>query len=192
MRWFLALLACLLLGGCNVVMTSQPLATARPGDPRLRDGVWLSQQHPDCRFDPNLPIRRWPECSGGVVIRDGRLRDADAAKPDTASYVLSPGAPLLGQFDVREKDERSFFYVGLEPTAHDAQGRITGFRAWPVLCGPPSKTRPGPTFPGLTRLAADKGSNCTSRSLESVRQAATSSRVLGDISAARWVRDGDH
>jgi hypothetical protein len=176
-----------------MVSTARPLVAAGPNDPKLRDGVWLSDPHADCRFDSARPVRRWPHCADAMIVREGRLHAPGGHKPsDTAVYALSAGAPILGQAEVISDDGRGFYYEGVEPTAFDAQGRITAFRAWPVVCGPSGKDgKPSGTFPGLVRPAGKPGSGCTTDSLETVRRAAISSRGLGDLNPARWVRDGD-
>ena len=91
-------------------------------------------------------------------------------------------------------------YAAVRPTKNDAQGRITAFVYWPILCGPPppktSKEDLGLSgtqhpLPGLTMQ--DNGADCTTDSKDALRNAARASEAWADkpLAQARWVRDGD-
>ena len=66
MRPWLAICAALLLGACNMVHSDHPLFTAADaaGAASFRPGVWADPD-PGCDFDPNLPVKQWPDCAHG-------------------------------------------------------------------------------------------------------------------------------
>jgi hypothetical protein len=192
MQRFLALAATLLLAGCDLVTTTKPLVTASADAPVLRDGVWQARPEGRCHFDPKRSLRRWPKCANGFLIRGNQLAEPTPGQRSELAYTLSPGSPVVGQIEIRGKEDPTFFYEGVEATAFDAAGRIIGFRGWMTACGPAAADgKPTGTFPGLIRPPG-ASSGCGASSLEAVRNAAALSRVGPDLTTAHWVRDGDH
>jgi len=208
MRVFVAVSAALMLFGCNWVVTKAPPfgAADAAGAAQLRPGVWSAGPSSDCVFDERRPITDWPDCAGRLVIRGGRWMTLD--KKDgrwiwtTQRALLTGGSPQIMQTapDAAGKGTDSgYSYYGLGAARRDRGGRITAFRMWPVLCGPPppqakaGDSGPPPAthpFPGLTMDAGD--SDCTTASREAVRNAADASRLWADAAlTAHWVRAGD-
>jgi len=208
MRVFVAICAMLALSACNWVVTKAPLfgSADQAGAPQLRSGVWSAGSSSDCTFDERKPISDWPDCAGRVVIKDGRWMTLD--KKDgrwtwtTQRVLLTGGAPQILQTppDADGKSTDSgYSYYGVGAERRDRSGRITTFKMWPVLCGPPAPqakagdTGPAPVthpFPGMTMDAND--SDCTTTSREAVREAADASQLWSETTfAAHWVRDGD-
>ncbi len=213
MRWIALFAALPLLGACNFVVTTEPLFTAADAanGPVLRDGLWLTESA-DCRVDARKPVQNWPKCAKWDVVRGGeRLNFSAAAKGDPAEwssmpFLLASGEPRILQLaEAPSRDDGKpvtiYVYVGLIPTAHDSDGRITAYRAWMVQCGPPpkgkGKTKNDQTdapFPGLILNKADGSENsisagCTTSDPRVLRNAAVASRSLERPDAARWVRD---
>jgi hypothetical protein len=199
MRMLLLIACAALLGACNVVHSSKPMFSAADavGGPVFRDGVWASPE-PGCRFDPNKPVETWPQCANGAAHFDMKATD---------SYVTIPGNPAILQLrDVGDDQTVNYFYAAVTPVRIDGQGRVVGFMAWPVLCGPPNRapktnasrktmtlSQAGTRSPlsGMT-MDAD-GDNCTPADQAAIRGAATPSRKWADdLRITAWVRDGDH
>jgi len=195
MRPWPAICAVLLLGGCNMVHTDHPLfkAADAAGAPTFRPGIWADPD-PGCNFDPNRPVKTWPDCAHGDA--------APKAEPG-ATLLIVAGKPLIMQYGGKPADDQPgsppvYYYFGLEPLRLDASGRIIAMKAWPVQCGPPrrqGRTHHSPygtrhPLPGMT-MDAD-GNNCTTASIDAVRAAATPSEAWADKpGGAYWVRDGD-
>jgi hypothetical protein len=214
-RKLAAILAPALLLGCNVVYSEHPWFTSAnaAGAPRLRDGLWVVMDTPDCRLDESQPPEKWPECAEAMVVEGDRLlslnwtsdpvtgaRKRDGA--DVAETVLAAGNPRVLQFHALGKEgeeggtkaDKMWFYLGIRMTSRDTSGRITGFNRWVVNCGP---TPPEGDATGATRhpfhgIAVD-GKDCTATSVSALRNAAArSERLPGksgrpDIVPARWV-----
>ncbi len=120
----------------------------------------------------------------------------------TLPALLTGGTPQIVQTppDATGKaTDGGYSYYGFGAQRRDRAGRITAFKLWPVLCGPPPPTaKAGDNgaapathpFPGLTMDAND--SDCTTASREAVRNAADASRLWADATlTAHWVRAGD-
>ncbi|MBV9994186.1 MAG: hypothetical protein JO127_03135 [Caulobacteraceae bacterium] len=202
-----ALIGVLLLGGCNLVMTTQPMfgPADAAGAPRLRPGVWNGPPDPACPYDETKPVAAWPACANGGLVSEGQIRARQDLNGASAGvdYILAAGDPLILQLRGLEPAPGSgisitrYFYAGLRPARTDAQGRIIAYDAWLVLCGPPSRKAVTPDapatrspFPGL--VMDPSGQACGPRSAAALRGAAAASRrwpaaALG----AHWVRDGD-
>jgi hypothetical protein len=220
MRALLVIAGLLLLGGCNMVVTKQPVfAPADAGPMQLRHGVWRGKADQPCDFNEARPITRWPDCAAGFVVLDDKLQMFDNGPKNkrTASdlpYVLAGASPGVLQAlaqpgdsksaGANDEDGPSYFYMGVRSTATDPQGRITAFTGWSVLCGPPppggsltsdgKNTRYGSLepFPGLTMDAQEN--DCTPESQAALRGAAAASEQWtkpDSISSAHWVRDGN-
>lgn len=211
-RW-LGLVALLALGGCNTVHSVLPLFGPEDatGAPPLRPGLWLERNvvtdaigDDECRFNLDLPLRKWPDCAHWVLIRERDILgfdDKDHGKAWTsAAYVLAGGRPRVLQVTMRDAQsgEDMSEYDGLVPTAHDSAGRITAFRNWDAQCGPrdhtkyPENSGPHPTtlapLPGLV-MEAD-GQSCSATDPEAVRRSVAASEAWDvDLQQARWVRE---
>ena len=208
------ILALLMVGGCNMVVTPTPMFTKADGAgaPGFRPGVWRGKADANCVFDEASPLDSWPSCANGAlvdgdaisVVNSGSRERAAAAK---IGYVLTVGDPRILQLSLAGLAPgmglslSGYLYGGVRPTKVDDQGRITAYTTWFVSCGPPppkATTSAGKIsfathspFPGLVM---DKdGENCTASSVEALRNAAIASAKLPDDSPSetRWVRDGD-
>ena len=212
----LLILAVLLLGGCNMVVTQTPMFTKADGAgaPGFRPGVWRGKPNAGCAFDETSPLDSWPACANGAIVDDDAIsmvKTVNGARTVGAkiSYVLAAGEPRILQLSVAGLPTglglslSGYFYGGVQPTKTDDRGRIIAYTTWFVACGPPP---PPPAagsspnkisfatlspFPGLVMDKA--GQNCTPNSGAALRNAAVeSSRLPADSpSQTRWVRDGD-
>lgn len=220
MQRAILLLALLGLGGCNMVVTQAPVFG--PEDTwtgrGFRQGLWDQAPNSACAFDEATPMKAWPDCAHGVAIRADTLGSfmgqADSRTLRPSHYRLVGGDPLVLQFSPTEvagtdaKIPPVYVYIAVQPTGRDAGGRITAFRSWAVLCGPPppppppasaSSGAPNPpsvpsgTLNPLPGLVMDSSHvNCTTDSKAAVRNAARESRAWSpDASESHWVRDSD-
>jgi hypothetical protein len=208
MRWIL-LAAALVLAGCNLVVTPAPLflASDHPAGPLPRLGVWRTEQKPDCAFDAAGPMAGWPECAGGVALRDGGIAgyyDRASGKPvwKIEPMLFVPGVPMIGQAQVTVSGDvipmsKPYAYVGVRPITTDPEGRIVAMSIWPVQCGPPA---PGDTMsmtksllPGLSAKPGDLA--CTTSDPAALRAAAAASEAWAPETMRgkwAWVREGEN
>jgi hypothetical protein len=209
----LAAMACaaLMLAGCNMITSPTPMFTAADarGQSQLRPGIWTDDRK-DCAFDERQPIESWPHCANGWIVRpDGVLGEATAGArvADWHLYatVLAAGDPPILQIRVDEKPGQApvYVYLGFEALKSGADGRITAYRQWPALCGPPPPSDAnGPTNGGLTLQAIegvslDKASgNCVALTPAPIRLSVARSDAWREKSddgrdRAHWVRDGE-
>ena len=198
-------LAASALNACNVVATKDPLFSQADASPlKLHDGVW-APENDQCRFDQAKPIDAWPDCAEPLLVRDGEFLtwqpDNKTWRSDaTGRILIVAGDPMILEArDTPQNSEPIYVYAGFVPRT-DAQDRIVGLQAWPVLCGPPP---PGPKgapatqagtkapFPGMTMDA--KGQTCTTSDPRALRSAARASKGLATkgLASAHWVRDGE-
>ena len=205
MRIVVAALAVLALSACNWVATKTPLfgPADEAGALQLRSGVWVAFASDNCTFDERRPTSDWPDCAGWLVIKNGRWMFAEKKNGRTAltaaRVVLTSGSPQILQTPPEatgKGTEAAYSYYGLAATSRDKRGRITAFKLWPVLCGPPAgkdaagQERPVHPFPGMTMDAGD--SDCSTGSRQAVRDAADASRLWADATPfAHWIRDGE-
>ncbi|MBX7248115.1 MAG: hypothetical protein K1X35_03595 [Caulobacteraceae bacterium] len=168
LRLLLLVVAALMLGGCNLVVSEHPMFAARDavGSTQFRPGVWASRK-PDCAFDAAKPLKDWPECAGGGVLTRDRLVDRDGKEKDSA-YVLAGGEPRVMQFEFRGDDKGKVLYLfmGVEPLRLDDKGRIVEARLWLAQCGPmPPKPDPA-AKPAEDKPLADMTEDEIQRSME--------------------------
>jgi hypothetical protein len=209
MRVLLVVCAMLALSACNWVVTKTPLFNAADaaGAPQLRAGVWAAGPSDNCAFDEAKPMTDWPDCAGRLVVANGRWVMLDRKNGrwtrTIERVVLTGGSPQILQTPPDASGsgaDTGFGYYAIKSASRDRSGRVTAFRMWPVLCGPPppqaktGEAQPsGSThpFPGLTMDAGD--SDCTTDSREAVRQAADASQLWAadTVLTAHWVRAGD-
>lgn len=210
MRRIVPILASLMLGACNMVVSREPwfARPAEQGAPALRTGLWNFSADAGCTVDEAQPPESWPDCATPVLARDHRLvgivRAGDPSQPEVpeeVDYILTAGDPRVLQLPgcVESGDGAAggklYCYLAVRAVASDRSGRIVRFRAWPVLCGPSAQgtaQATGRTYRGL-RLT---GKNCEARSVEALRAAARSSeaeanRDAPDAWLPHWVRDWD-
>lgn len=186
----LALGGALLLSGCgNFVKSEKPLFFKRDevGAPAFRQGVWLSDK-PDCVFDETRPMKDWPECADPLTLGKLGLTDPELLKGEGG--VLAAGSPLILQMG----DKGEFGYIAVEPMTADEQDRVTAFKAWPVLCGPPPKAVVGEEARKVTRDPLPglriSGDDCLATRASVVRRAAAASaRWNEQLLSAHWVRE---
>ena len=195
---------CLMLGACNVVVTTTPLLAKadEAGGPPLKPGLWRFSGDDDCKLDDTKPLADWPSCGGGVVIKDGVAgyynRDGAAPVWTLQPYVFAAGSPRILQAQAKISGDvkvsaNPFVYAGAKVTASDSEGRITAFSLWPVQCGPPppgdkaaATTQP---LPGIELKPGDPV--CTTASVTALRNAARASEAWAPKQiSARWLRDG--
>ncbi|HEY2709821.1 MAG TPA: hypothetical protein VGI95_17360 [Caulobacteraceae bacterium] len=219
-RALLALLTLASLGACNMIVTTSPLfeKADTAGAPQLRPGLW-SQAGPGgepCNYDPKTPLKAWPECARGFLIKPGEMGGYDTKDGKqvwtSAEILLAQGDPEVLQLHVtRQNDpdeaadggpESAYVYIAIHPTETD-HGEIIGYTSWPARCGPPppadavkpdGNARYGTLtpMPGLTMDA--KLENCTTTSQDAVRASAKASQPWtppDDIIPSHWVRAGE-
>jgi hypothetical protein len=196
------IIACALaLAGCNFVYSEKPMFTAADskGGAQLRPGVWMKPE-PGCAFDKAGPVKTWPECAGGIILRPDRMVDPNKAGK-VIQYVIAAGDPPVVQIPLVEEAKKPIFvYGGIRASKTDDRGRIVEFTSWIAQCGPPPpKPDPAakkPTFVTehpLPGLKVDKESGmCLATKPGPVRAAAKASEAWdNDKKAASWVRDGE-
>lgn len=210
MRILLGLCVVLLLGGCNLVTTDQPLffASPAPDAPKLRNGLWVidDADKDDCRYDARKPVTRWPDCADWMLVRDGEILGYDPpGKGDRVGvgewtsmpFVLSAGEPMVLQIDGSSDGKPAFQFFGIEATAGEPT-RLTTIKTWPVLCGPPPPDgamtdgkRRYVTLEPLPGLTVTGDSGCTTTEASAVRNAAAWSRGQSgeEGGGAHWIRD---
>lgn len=196
------ILACALaLGGCNFVYSEKPLFTAADGRGAkpLRPGVWMK---PDagCEFDQAKPVKDWPECAGGMIVKADRMIDPKKADK-VIQYVLTADTPPVIQIPFDEAKKPIFVYGGIRATKTDDRGRIIAFRSWIAQCGPPPpKPAPDAKKPSyvtqhpLPGLKVDKESGmCLATAPGPVRASVKASEAWADEDKMlpSWVRDGE-
>jgi len=211
----MALLAALLLGGCNMVLTPTPMLTKADegGAPGFKPGVWRGKDDPACAVDEHAPLDSWPGCANGAVVGDDDISvyqtvNGQRTAKAKVAYVLAAGEPRLLQISLAgvplgpalSLSLSGYVYGGLRPTKTDEAGRITAYSAWLVLCGPPPPPNAHGANTSFATLAPFPGivmdktrQNCTTNSVAALRQAAVESAKLSDASPSTsyWVRDGD-
>ncbi len=176
-----------LLGGCNMVVTDQPLFAKvdGAGAPRFRTGIWNGAP-PGCAFDETKPQKDWPKCA-----------NAQPAIPDPPPWLAVPGDPGILQISTPPDPKQPInvtLYVGYRPTRTDSVGRVVEIALWPVQCGPPpgAGDTTGLTqhmLPGLT--PRKDFAACATASKEALRHAARASEAWAPAEAMKthWVRD---
>ncbi len=203
MKFLASMAALITLGGCNAVVTSTPMFTHadEAGAPEVRPGLWRFDNGDKCDFDESLPLKSWPECAGGVMLRDGNAGyfQRGVGKPvwTIQPVILTAGSPRIGQAQVKISgdvtvENQPYAYAGVRPTGFDGKGRVTAFAFWPVQCGSPPPggndavtTRP---LPGLTLKPGEPV--CTTSSPTALRNAAKASEAWAPKPmSGRWVRD---
>jgi len=205
--------ASLMLDGCNMVLTKDPMFSAADaaGAPPMRPGVW-DRDKPDanCVFDQTEPLSTWPSCAAGFVVgADGTVGGFNEKRVwSTAPFIVASGDPRVVEIHFTTTDDAAlmpsfYLYSAVKPTKFDAQGRIIGADSWPVLCGPPppadakapdgsQRTGTLTPWPGLTMDAS--ASNCAAASKDAIRAAARASRqwtTPDNLSTTHWLREGD-
>jgi hypothetical protein len=216
MRLVLIVASLGLLGGCNVLMTQNPLLTGADaaGAPPMRPGVWAEELKPDCQADLSQPLASWPSCADGFVVlpggKVGTFQQQDG-KPAwvTSDLVMAAGDPLLLQARMEANigggvQPAAYIYAGARPTRFDDQGRVVELTTWPVLCGPPAPAdaknpdgtqRYGTLQPADGLTMDPQGNDCTTTSGDAARAAAKASEAWNTptgLSHDHWVREGDH
>lgn len=201
MRLVLIVACTLALGGCNYVFSEKPLFTAADarGAPQLRPGVWMKPSE-NCTFDKSQPVKAWPGCASGMLVRPDRLEDPEDGSKRIL-YLIAAGDPPVMQIPFNDDPKKpGYVYGGIEVTKRDGQGRVTEFISWIAQCGPPPpKPKPGEAHPRyvtehpLPGLTVDKeGSICFATKPGPVRASARASKAWNeDRNPASWIRDGD-
>jgi len=211
MRIAVVLSAAWLLAGCNSVVSTTPLFSARDaeGQPQLRSGVWSDENAP-CEFDHRKPVSEWPGCSTGWVVRpDGvvtTFAGVDPPRPGETRYrfMLAKGDPAVMQvtLDDGSGPTPTYAYMGLKPLKLDAQGRVIEYKMWLALCGPPPPDPTGEHDSTTTRepiggLVMDASKHdCVASAQGPVQESVRRSEAWsGDDNQgrdrARWIRDGE-
>lgn len=211
-RLFPLLAAALVLAGCNVVASREPLLGPQDASgPQLRPGVWATAS-PNCYLAPRAPAYRWPGCSEWMLARPGEILTLlqDGKGWQSMAVVLAGEGPEPQILQIRERDpdakpgepDVTYIYAAVRTLERDRQGRATRLRMWVLVCGPePPKDATWPDgsrryvslqlYPGLKAEQGDQ--NCAPTDLASVRGVAAAMErqgVPGDGETLRWVRDG--
>lgn len=182
-------LAALLLGACNMVMSEKPLfADADRSTLAPRAGLWLMRDK-QCRFDESRPESGWPQCAMWVVVRSSgdRLEVMDGkGQTEQLGALFAAGDPPI--IEVRwvdtAKDSRVYYgYLGLTAGPANSDGRFSSASAWLVECGEQDpETKDIQPHPGI-------GPDCRPSSKDAVRLAAKLSHRADTVSEWRWLRD---
>ncbi len=197
----------MLLAGCNMVVSDEPVLSSAPDGPAMKAGLWVDDSKEDCRFDPAQRPEQWPECADpAIVTEDGRFYtyDRDERSWRGIELVLAPGEPTVVQVQIPgeltdlEPNSPKFVYLALNPTEFDAAGRMIAIEIWIIFCGPVDPSRAGSGYPaGVTTAAPFAGLTmdegfCRPRDLAALRNAARRSVGLQDEKgAARWVGEAE-
>ena len=164
----------------------------------LRGHEWLAMQH---GFDVSgrraQVFEGWQSLPIVLAAGDPPILQLDeGSEPALAS---APGEVAIGGDEIAWR----YSYAAIRAAEVDGEGRVVAFDLWSVQCGPsPDREFEGGVeyeadtltegyvterpFPGLTVV----GQRCTAESAAALRQAAASSRELGNLAQVRWVRDG--
>jgi hypothetical protein len=212
MRWTILAAGCgvaLMLGGCNLITSPTPMFSSADvrGQAQTRPGVWTEDQK-DCAFDERQPMDTWPHCASGWVVQPGGVLAAPPGDPPPPLHLyptlLVAGDPPILQVRADDKPGAppTYVYLGVKVLKTDAEGRITAYKGWPALCGPPppkntdgSPTNNGRTLQIIEGLKPDPdGANCIASTPAPIRLSAARSeawRDNADHDHAHWVRDGE-
>jgi hypothetical protein len=204
MRITFLLAATLLLAGCNMIMTEQPMFSATDrGTPELREGVWLSDD-PECPVDDSRPVDAWPTCASWMVVKNGLMTfpgesAATGLADDPMPFLITGGRPRIWQLSITEpRSGRAMtFYVGFEATEVGPDGKVIAYRTWPGLCGPPPPRQPGAseddvsdmvTHAPFAGLIPQGDGSCKPVDTDALWAAIADSRGLDTFETGRWVR----
>jgi len=185
---------CLALSACNMAVSDHPMLSGEPRSAlKLKDGLWTADD-PDCKFNIRRPARQWPKCANWVVLADGKIVEAEGAKPGElpVEVVIADGKPQILEFplkELEEKEAKAYAYLALEPAKLDSTGAAIDLRVWIVACGSwtEGSTRDGTAssfehFPGMDQ-------DCHAASVESLRAAAAAGPQGTDRKGRlRWIR----
>lgn len=210
------IVACLaMLGGCNILMTKDPLFTKadETGATPLKPGVWAEAFKPDCQVDVAKPLAEWPSCANGfIVFSDGRVASYEShdGKPVwvETTMVTAAGDPMVAQIHLVDHTEgappeAAYAYAGMRPTKLDDQGRAIEVTTWPVLCGPPppadakkpnGDARYGTLAPAPGMTMDSDSNDCTTTDPAAARAVAHASEAwtgAESFTHDHWVRDGE-
>lgn len=201
-----------LLAACDSVSADLPLFTTadEAGAARLHEGLWVTEVK-GCVFAESKPLKHWPKCADGWVYERGEMlsyAQNDATRPFIDQPIIAAGgapriiqySPHIGVNGVLASGEiaQGFRFEGFRVTERGADGRVTAFQSWDILCsadggpvavdeiqvsGEPHKSAPH-------RLGVDE--NCKIQSAADLRKAAAESEALTkSFRASQWVRDHD-
>ena len=197
-RWLGVALAALPLGACGTIVSTTPWFAPSASAPQLLPGVWRAESPGPCDVDDKKPVQTWPTCAFGVVVGARTLTlyehdDKGQLKPQTVSYVLGAGDPVILQLDDTTAKPPLYEYAWLTPLRRDAKGRIVEARGGGIGCGGRSSMGPDnqtANYPGVTT----QSDGCRAGTLAALKGAAKAS--VGDtdpkdIGQVRWLRAGD-
>ncbi|MBC2664891.1 hypothetical protein H7F51_05120 [Novosphingobium flavum] len=210
-----ALLAAVLLAGCNIVVSDQPWFGAEDSVGRLglREGLWAVMTDGDCRFDETLSAERWPECASAKIVRGDQLLSYEWVDAETAGgprreflqwqtdvILLADGDPMILQLrNVDATGERGeggvvapYYYVAVHPLERDDAGRIVRLERWLVECGPLPKAADDAKGEDTSHVTdrpfpglTVNGNVCTAASVAALRRAALASQAMGQAAGIR-------
>ena len=193
----LALIAALLLGGCeNYVVSEKPWFSTEDavGAHAVRTGWWVADAS-DCPVDPAAPSTAWPDCANATLVPldwQGVFWATDGSQ-----QILAEGDPMIVQYELlTSKDaavpsQHGYLYFGFDALKRDAEGRALVLRYWPALCGPPRPDRPGAATRRPWRgLSLKREGGCIANDIGALRRAIERSRAVDtQTPKARWVRE---
>lgn len=195
----------LLLSGCNMVVSDEPMLERSPNAPVMKPGIWASADKTDCEYDSDMPVESWPECADPAIIRaDGAFLSAnkETGKWRVNDVVLGSADPTVVQVPLptelmgKGRSGPNFVYLAMRPASRDSEGRFTAIETWLIQCGPVDKEamRTGEEgalvtqapFAGLRIVDG----NCHAEDIAALTNAAAMSESLADKKGyVRWVKE---
>jgi hypothetical protein len=201
------------LVGCNTLVSRKPMFDQDENErtSALKPGIWQAVS-PACEASHKRMCTLPPLAIGAAGIRiPGELL---AKLPPTTGgcdilrqeqpYIIVAGDPILIQLQVTGcssagPTETHYFFIAMQPSEKDAEGKISAGYVWPVMCGPFPK--PGEwnydmndderyiTNHPFPELRTDTHEGCAPKSKASLRVAARKSRDVIGSYLARWIAD---
>lgn len=195
----------LLLVGCNMVVSEEPMLERGPDTPVMKQGIWAVADKSGCEYDPTTPVETWPECADPAIIRaDGAFLTAnkETGKWRATDVVLGTDDPTVAQVPLPEElmgsgeGSPNFVYLAMRPTERDSEGRFTAIETWRIQCGPVDKEKMSAgeegamvtqaPFEGLTIVDG----NCHAEDVAALTNAAAMSEALVETKGrVRWVKE---
>jgi hypothetical protein len=172
-----------------MAVSEYPILSSEPKSAlRLKTGVWLFANDPDCEFNPDRPMHQWPKCANWLAVKDNMLVDGPDAGPKATpiTLMIAEGNPPLLEVSSNEEDKSTLYaYFVIEPVASDPAGEAIEVSLSPVACGieedsdnlEPKIQR----FPGMD-------ADCHPENVGALRSAALAGSQRQKKSLWRWIR----
>lgn len=195
------------LSGCNMVVSDEPWLARSAEAVKMKPGIWVDLDDPDCDYDVDTPVRDWPACADpALVTADGRFFGYEKKDDEwnEIEMIFDTSMPVVIQIRMPEElaaqapEAPAFLYAGMRPVTTGADGYVSEMATWLLTCGPVDKTEGAvddagefvtkQPFAGLTMV----GENCHADDLAALRNAALESEALEDeVDTVRWVKHAD-